>query len=153
MRRKPACSSIVRATHQAIMADGEGAALPNFALACSRATRIGSQRQSISKLAATTVSSRLVIAGERAGGRTLPCISVGVEAATEAGAGADFATGADTGIGAAVAGFFNAGASVSSAATLAASPVTRAMSWPMRTVSSILIRHDLNVPVNEDSTG
>src|SRR6187549_4232761 len=107
MRRKPTCNSMVRVTHQAIIADGDAAALPCFVLACSRATRIGSHLQSIKRLAGTTVSRRRVIAGERAGGRTLPCISGGVEAATEADGVADFAAAAPA-IGAAVAGFFGA---------------------------------------------
>src|SRR4051812_38330427 len=104
MRRKPACCCIVRVTHHAIIAEGDAAALPCFVLASSRAARIGSHLQSMRRLAGTTVSSRLVIAGDRAGGRTLPCIrGAGFEATTGAVA-PDFATAAGA-IGGFVAGF------------------------------------------------
>src|SRR3954468_22472111 len=113
-RRKPACSSIVRVTHQAIIAEGEAAALPCFALDCSRATRIGSHRQSMSRLADTTVSSRRVMAGESAGGRTLPCISGGGEEVTVAAGAADLAAAAGVAADAG-ADFFGAGASTARA--------------------------------------
>src|SRR5438128_12680536 len=66
-RRNGACFSIARTTAHAIMTEGEGASLPFFLFAASRAFRIESQRASICKLAEITRLSLRVIVGESAG--------------------------------------------------------------------------------------
>src|SRR4051812_6970712 len=135
MQRNAACFSCARTTDQAIIAEGEAAALPCFCFAASRAARRPSHRTSINMLAGMTVSRRLVMAGCKAGGRTLPFMGTGVEEMAGAGgadlaaAGRDFVAAAEV----------LAAPSVARPRVLAASPVTTAISWPISTVSSTLI--------------
>src|SRR5690349_2295668 len=66
-RRNGACFSIARTTAHAIMTEGDGASLPFFFFAASRALRSESHRASIWRFAGITRESFRVMVGERAG--------------------------------------------------------------------------------------